>query len=77
MNTNLTEEQKKNISFYNMWEILENYIGVSEETIYCVTNINGRNTETMQDILYAMTGYRNFEQAQEEYGYNLKDYSLN
>ena len=37
----------------------------SEETINIVTNINGYTRETMQDILYAATGFRNFDQLDE------------
>lgn len=48
-----------------MWErLLE--LGVSEETIQIVVNINGYTTETMEDILYAATGYRSFDQVKEE-----------
>ena len=48
-----------------MWEVLSAY-GVSEQTLQVVTDINGYSEETMLDILYAVTGYRNFEQLQEE-----------
>ena len=58
----------------DMWTILSEHIGVSEETIRCVTDINGYSKDTMEDILYVMTGYRNFEQAQDEYGYDLRTY---
>lgn len=51
-----------------MWEYLENNVGVSEETLRVVTDINGYSEETLLDILYAVTGYRNFEQAEDEYG---------
>lgn len=44
-----------------MWERLEE-LGVSEQTLQIVTDINGYNNETMLDILYAHTGYRNFDQ---------------
>lgn len=44
-----------------MWEALLN-LGVSEETIQVVTDINGYSEETMEDILYATRGYRSFEQ---------------
>lgn len=44
-----------------MWERLEE-LGVSEQTLQIVTDINGYNEETMLDILYAHTGYRNFYQ---------------
>ena len=39
--------------------------GVSEETLATVVAINGKTKETMLDILYAHTGYRNFEQLPE------------
>lgn len=48
-----------------MWEVLSAY-GVSEQTLQVVTDINGYSEETMLDILYSVTGYRNFEQLQEE-----------
>lgn len=42
-----------------MWDrLLE--LGVSEQTLQVVTDINGFSEETMEDILYAVTGYRNF-----------------
>lgn len=39
-----------------------NELGVSEQTLQIVSNINGWNEETMTDVLYAHTGYRNFDQ---------------
>ena len=53
------------LSIDEMWEYLLN-IGVSEETLRVVTNINGYNEETMCDILYAVTGYHSFEQIYDE-----------
>lgn len=47
------------------WEYLVN-LGVSEETLRVVTAINGYSLETMENILYAVTGYRTFEQLEEE-----------
>lgn len=44
-----------------MWDILER-LGVTEQTLQIVTSINGYSTETLEDILYAHTGYRNFDQ---------------
>lgn len=63
-----------NLTKTDMWSILKDEIGVSEETLRCVTDINGYSGDTMEDILYVMTGYRDFEQAQDEYGYDLSDY---
>lgn len=44
-----------------MWDILVD-MGVSEETLQIVTDINGYNQQTMEDILYAKFGYRSFDQ---------------
>lgn len=45
-----------------MWEILINSYGVSEETLNIITSINGYNEETMCDVLYVVSGERNFEE---------------
>lgn len=44
-----------------MWDRLLK-LGVSEQTLQIVTSINGFSAETLQDILYAHTGYRDFDQ---------------
>ena len=49
----------------DMWDTLE-AMGVEEQTLQIVTSINGYNEETMTDVLYAHTGYRNFDQMDEE-----------
>lgn len=36
--------------------------GVSEQTLRIVTDINGYNSETMLDILYAHAGLNDFDQ---------------
>lgn len=41
--------------------LIEN-LGINEETIKCVTGINGYNEETLDDILYYFSGYRDIEQ---------------
>lgn len=48
-----------------MWDALME-MGVSEQTIDVVTSINGYSEETMCDILYVITGYRDFDQLEEE-----------
>ena len=45
---------------YAMWDALL-AIGISEETLRIVTDINGYSEETMEDILYAVTGERSFD----------------
>lgn len=49
----------------NIQYLIENNIATKEE-ITLVCNINGHSQETLDDILYARTGYRSFEQIQEE-----------
>lgn len=46
---------------HEMWDKLE-ALGVSEETLQVVTDINGYSEETFEDILYVVTGYRSFDQ---------------
>lgn len=45
---------------YNNYLI--NNVGVNEETINCITSINGYNEETLDSILYYYTGYRDLKQ---------------
>lgn len=53
-----------------MHDYLVDVVGVSDETINVVTAINGYSTETMCDILYAVTGYKYFDQYSKEVEYN-------
>ena len=50
-----------------MYEILETQIVQNIETIDVMVAIHGKNEKTFCDILYAKTGYRNFEQLLEEF----------
>ncbi len=52
------------MSVEEMWDYLLR-LGTSEETLQTVTAINGYNTESMEDILYAQYGYRSFDQLEE------------
>lgn len=54
----LNEEQ---LELEAMWMQLE-LLGVEEQTLQIVTDINGYNEQVMRDILYAHTGYRDFDQ---------------
>lgn len=38
----------------------------TEDEVSLVTSINGYNKESMEDILYSRTGYRDFDQLIEE-----------
>lgn len=53
--------EKLTFEIEDAWEYLEEYVGVENETLRCVTAINGYNYETMLDILYYYTGYHSFE----------------
>jgi len=44
-----------------MWNVLLE-MGVEEQTLNIITDINGYNEETLQDVLYAYAGYRDFDQ---------------
>lgn len=48
-----------------MWEELLT-LGVSEQSLQLITSINGYSRETMLDVLQAHTGYRTFEQLEDE-----------
>lgn len=37
-------------------------LGVNEDVVNCITSINGYNENTLDDILYYFTGYRDLEQ---------------
>lgn len=54
----------RNLTIEEMWEELEN-LGVCEQTLQIVTDINGYSEETLLDVLYAHTGYRNFDQLED------------
>lgn len=55
------KKEIKNMTEQEMYDYLENYMGVSEETLVVVTKINGDNCKTYEDILYVLTGYSDFE----------------
>ena len=54
-----------NEKLFYYWDILLD-MGVSEETLQVVTSINGYSYETLCDILYVVSGYRDFEQYERE-----------
>ena len=53
-------ENMKNFTIESAWDLLLE-LGVSEETLQTVTDINGYNMEAMTDILYSRFGYNDFE----------------
>jgi hypothetical protein len=50
----------------NLWETLVDYSIATEEELQLITSINGYSEETLNDVLYARTGYRDFEQFTED-----------
>ena len=54
------------MSTEEMRDYLTEVVGVSEETLRIVTCIDGYSTDTMEAVLYATTGYRDFDQRDEE-----------
>ena len=48
-----------------MWDELIS-MGVSEQTLQIVTDINGYNKWTMHDVLYAFTGENTFDGEEDE-----------
>ncbi len=40
-----------------LWDLLVNYELASESTLQLVTRLNGYSLETMENVLYALTGY--------------------
>ena len=49
-----------------MWDYLEDNTIATRDELRLVTNINGYHEQAMLDILYAKTGYRAFDQLEEE-----------
>ena len=50
-----------NSTINEMWDTLLE-LGVSEQTLQVVTDINGYNEQAMKNILYSVTGYNDFDQ---------------
>lgn len=48
-----------------MWDELIS-MGVSEQTLQIVTDINGYSKRTMHDVLYAFAGENTFEDEEDE-----------
>ena len=51
----------------DVWDYLvESQIATKEE-LTLITNINGYNEQSLNDVIYARTGYHDIEQLQEAY----------
>ena len=65
----------ENLTKDEMWDILREYADVKDESIQLVATINGYTEDTMLDILYAATGFRNFEQLADDLGIEEDEYN--
>ncbi len=54
------------MTVFEMWDKLVDVGIATEEECQLVTDILGYTERAMLDILYARTGYRNFEQMEDE-----------
>ena len=50
------------MSLAKIWDYIINRGIATEEELQLVTSINGYNEESLNDVIYARTGYRNVEQ---------------
>lgn len=48
---------------------LVEFVDVNEEAVDMVAGINGMSEETMNDVLYYVTGYHDYEQCADDYGH--------
>ena len=49
-----------------LWDAIVEHGIATEEELELVTAINGYNEDTLNDVIYVRTGYRNIEQLLEE-----------
>ena len=49
-----------------VWDLLIEYGVATQEELELITCINGYNIDTLNDVIYARTDYRNIEQIQDE-----------
>ena len=50
----------------NLWDYMVEQGIATDDELRLVTSIDGMNIDTMNSVIYARTGYRNFEQLEEE-----------
>ena len=49
-----------------VWDLLIEYGVATQEELELITCINGYDIDTLNDVIYVRTGYRNIEQIQDE-----------
>lgn len=47
---------------YDVWNAIVEYGIATEEELELVTAINGYNSDTLNDVIFVRTGYRNIKQ---------------
>ena len=50
----------------NLWDYMVEQGIATDDELRLVTSIDGMNIDTMNSVIYDRTGYRNFEQLEEE-----------
>lgn len=50
----------------DLWDYLVNNSIATQEELELITSINGYSVDTLNDVIYARTGYHDLEQLQEE-----------
>ncbi len=48
-----------------LWDLIVNYELATESTLQLITRLNGYNVETLENVLYALTGFQSYEQFME------------
>ena len=48
-----------------LWDLIVNYKLATVQSLQLVTRLNGYTLETLEDVLYALTGYHSYEQFME------------
>ena len=51
---------------YDTWDAIVEHGIATEEELELVTAINGYNSDTLNDVIYVRTGYRNIKQLLED-----------
>lgn len=54
------------MTIQEMWIKLEDEFHVHHQVLEIMTTVNGYSEETMEDILYVVSGYHSFDQLEEE-----------
>ena len=64
-----TKNTKMNKQIEKLWDLIVNYELATDSTLQLVTRLNGYTLETLEDVLYALTGYHSYDQFMENERY--------